>query len=248
MEAESTYPQTALITGGARRLGAALALALSKRHCAVAIHYNHSRAEAEALVDAIRSEGGRACCIQADLNQAAEVRALFARAQEELGTVDLLVNNASIFDLCSFDEMTGESVHDNVDIHVIAPLLLGRAFAAQKRPGVMINMLDARMVDYDKTHLPYHLSKRMLADLTRIMAVEFAPAVRVNAIAPGLILPPPGEDETYLKSLMHTNLLNAHGSEKDVVQAALYLIDAPFVTGQTLFVDGGRNLRGRMYD
>lgn len=248
MEAESTYPQTALITGGARRLGAALALALSKRNCAVAIHYNHSREEAEALVDAIRNEGGKACCIQADLNETAEVKTLFARAQEELGALDLLVNNASIFDLCSFDEMTGEAVDDNVHIHVTAPLLLGRAFAAQKRPGVIINMLDARMVDYDKSHLPYHLSKRVLSDLTRIMAVEFAPAVRVNAIAPGLILPPPGEDEAYLKSLMHTNLLNTHGSEKDVVQAALYLIDAPFVTGQTLYVDGGRNLRGRMYD
>ena len=93
-----------------------------------------------------------------------------------------------------------------------------------------------------------HLSKRVLHTLTRIMAVEFAPEVRVNAIAPGLILPPPGKDVAYLEGLAHSNPLHKHGGAADVVTAALYLLHAEFVTGQTLFVDGGRHLRGSMYE
>ncbi|NLN92681.1 MAG: SDR family oxidoreductase [Candidatus Hydrogenedens sp.] len=248
MTKEYFVPKAILITGGGRRLGAAIAKGLAKNNCAIALHYNQSEEAVESLAEHLRDKGCETVCIQADLSDVAQVERLFATAHETLGPFDVLVNNASIFDLCGFADTTKEAIQDNMDLHVIAPLVLRRAFAAQNNGGVIINMLDARMVDYDKNHLPYHLSKRILADLTRIMAVEFAPAIRVNAIAPGLIMPPYGEDQAYLESLAHTTLLNTHGTAWDIAQAALYLVHAAFVTGQTIFVDGGRNLRGRMYE
>jgi NAD(P)-dependent dehydrogenase (short-subunit alcohol dehydrogenase family) len=95
--------------------------------------------------------------------------------------------------------------------------------------------------------VPYHLSKRLLFDLTKMMAVEFAPRIRVNGIAPGLILPPEGQDDDYLERLADTNPLHDHGSPKDITDALLYLVLAEFVTGQVLFVDGGRHLKGNLY-
>lgn len=248
MSQEHFVPKNIVITGGGRRLGAAIALGLAGEDRSIALHYNHSRDDAERVAATLREKGAKAVCIQADLSDTAQVEQLFTSACEQIGPIDVLVNNASIFDLCDFTQASKEALHENMDLHVVAPLILGRAFAAQKKAGVIINMLDARMVDYDKNHVPYHLSKRILADLTRIMAVEFAPAIRVNAIAPGLILPPAGEDQAYLEGLAHTTLLNTHGSALDIVQAARYLVEATFVTGQTIFVDGGRNLRGKMYD
>jgi NAD(P)-dependent dehydrogenase (short-subunit alcohol dehydrogenase family) len=125
---------------------------------------------------------------------------------------------------------------------------LSRRLAAQKRAGSIVNLLDARMLDYDRQHLSYHLSKRALWDLTRIGAIEFAPLIRVNAVAPGLVLPPTGKDTEYLEKLKHTNLLNRYGSPEDVARAVLFLIESPFITGQVIFVDGGRHMRGRVYE
>ena len=116
------------------------------------------------------------------------------------------------------------------------------------KPPVVILGLDTMVMDYDKKHLPYHLSKRTLQTLTRIMAMEFAPAIRVNAVAPGLILPPAGKGLEYLEQLVSSNPLHRYGGPEDIVQAVFYLLGAEFVTGQTLFVDGGRHLRGSMYE
>ncbi|MCH7709078.1 MAG: SDR family oxidoreductase [Myxococcales bacterium] len=107
--------------------------------------------------------------------------------------------------------------------------------------------MDTRITDYDKSHVSYHLSKRMLFSMTRMMALEFAPKVRVNAIAPGLILPPEGKDETYLQDLARSNPLLAYGGPGDVVEAVLFLLQGRFVTGQVLYVDGGRHLLGGVY-
>ncbi|HNR34300.1 MAG TPA: SDR family oxidoreductase, partial [Candidatus Hydrogenedentes bacterium] len=140
-----------------------------------------------------------------------------------------------------------EAFYDAVNLNALAPFLLGRCLAAQKRPGGIVNLLDARIADYDREHASYHLSKRLLFTLTRMMAVEFAPCVRVNGIAPGLILPPEGKDESYLAQLAATNPLNRYGSPDDVAEAVLYLLRSDFVTGQVIFVDGGRHMRGGMY-
>jgi NAD(P)-dependent dehydrogenase (short-subunit alcohol dehydrogenase family) len=161
--------------------------------------------------------------------------------------VDLLVNSASIFPESRLEDVTSENLAQCVQVHAAAALELGRAMAGKCASGDIINFLDSRITDYDHAHLAYHLSKRMLADLTRIMALEFAPAVRVNAVAPGLILPPVGQDDSYLEKLASTNPLNRHGGPDDIVRAVLFLLGSPFVTGQTIFVDGGRHMRGRVY-
>ena len=125
--------------------------------------------------------------------------------------------------------------------------MIARAFGAQGIEGVIVNFLDTRIEDYDRKHAAYHLSKRMLYTLTRMMAIEFAPLVRVNAVAPGLILPPPGKDESYLAQLAHTNPLGRYGDPSHIVEAVLFLVRNDFVTGQVVFVDGGRHLKGKMY-
>lgn len=235
--------KTALITGASRRLGAAMARSLSSHGVHVIIHYHRGRDAAEELAQEIRANGGKASCIHADLSRSAAVEDLW----EQAGQVDILINNASIFDEAGLDAVTAETLKKNMTINALAPLQLARRFAGQGRPGVIINMLDTMVMDYDKKHVPYHLSKKALHALTKMMAVEFAPAIRVNAIAPGLILPPPGQDEEYLKALAHTNPLQRYGNVLDITDAALYLVSAEFVTGQTLFIDGGRHLRGSMY-
>ena len=122
---------------------------------------------------------------------------LFPRVVDQAGPVDFLINNAAAFPENGLEDFTPDGLHGIINVNAIAPLLIARGFAAQRRPGAIVNFLDARIVDADERHAAYHLSKRMLFTLTRMMALEFAPAVRVNAVAPGLILPPEGEDEGY---------------------------------------------------
>ncbi len=113
---------------------------------------------------------------------------------------------------------------------------------------MVVNFLDTMIRDYDKKHVPYHVSKKVLQDLTRMMAVEYAPKLRVNAVAPGLVLPPLGKDESYLERLKHTNPLQSYGSGEQIAHAVVFLLTNEFITGQCIYVDGGRNLRGAMYE
>ncbi len=240
--------KTALITGAAKRLGAALAQGLSRAGACVILHCHRSRGDADQTAAAIIDAGGNASVIEADLSDNAAADALMGRAIALVGPIDALINSASIFHECDFAETMPSAIHENMNINAIAPMLLARRFAEQQRPGAIINLLDTMVMDYDKRHIPYHLSKRTLQTLTRMMAVEFAPDIRVNAIAPGLILPPPGENITYLEKMAHSNPLQRHGGPADIVEAALFLLRAGFVTGQTLYIDGGRHLRGSMYE
>ena len=239
--------KTALVTGAARRLGAATALALARHGVNVVVHYRSSASEAEQVADAVRRLGPKAWTCPADLAHGEEAGRLFAQARDLAGPIDLLVNNAGIFAAGGLTEFTPDELHANVDVNAMAPLLLAREFAGQGREGVIVNFLDARVVDYDGAHVAYHLSKRMLFSLTRMMALEFAPRVRVNAVAPGLILPPEGEDAAYLERMASTNPLNRHGDAAHVTEAVLFLLRNDFVTGQVVFVDGGRHLRGSLY-
>ncbi|HOS02588.1 MAG TPA: SDR family oxidoreductase [Candidatus Hydrogenedentes bacterium] len=241
--------KTALVTGGARRLGKAIALALARRGAGVVVHHRTSAAEAAAFVEELRKIGAGAWAVQADLALPEAAAGLVSRAADASGTsIDWLVNNASIFTESRVDSFSPEDLAANIGINALAPALIARSFAAQGRAGAIVNLLDARMTDYDGGHAAYHLSKRMLASLTSMMAVAYAPRIRVNAVAPGLILPPQGKDAAYLADLAHTNPLNAHGDPEDVAQAAVFLLESRFITGQVLYVDGGRHLRGRMYE
>ena len=241
------HGKTALVTGAAKRLGRACALALASQGTNVVIHYNASAEEAETVAETCRSSGARAWIVQTDLAEPDEVVDLFELITENWGPLDVLINNASVFEPGRIADLALEELARNVRVNAFAPLALARALAAQKRPGAVVNFLDCRIVGGDPDHAAYHLSKRMLFTITRMLALELAPEVRVNAVAPGLILPPTGEDDGYLRRLAHTNPLNRHGSEKDVTDAVLYLLHSDFVTGQVLYVDGGRHMKGRVY-
>ena len=237
----------ALVTGASKRLGRAVSLALAAEGVHIAVHYRNSEAEARQLSAEICKHGVESWLFQADLQQTQQTDTLFSSAQNEAGSIDILVNNAAIFPADTLSSLTESSIESNIRINAIAPMLLSKRFAEQNRDGAILNFLDARAVDYDKEHVSYHLSKRMLYSLTRMMAIEYAPRVRVNAVAPGLVFPPEGKDEGYLKELAHTNPLGNHGTAQDVTDAALFLIKSDFITGQVIFVDGGRHLKGSVY-
>jgi pteridine reductase len=244
---ESLIGKTALVTGAAQRLGRATALALAGAGADVIVHYHTHAAEAQSLADEIQALGRRAWTIQADLREASQAESLMAQGLHLAGAVDLLINNASIFPSDTVLDLSPETLADAVAVHATAPLILSRRLAAQGRGGAIVNFLDSRVEDYDPTHASYHLSKRMLLALTRMLAVELAPRIAVNAVAPGLILPPEGQDDSYLEKLAHTNPLQRYGSPRDITDAVLFLLRSEFITGQVIFVDGGRHLKGKTH-
>ncbi len=247
MQPSALAGKVALITGAAKRLGRATALALAAKGADVVLHYNHSADAAAALAEEIQRGGRQAWTLRCDLGEAPQTEDLMGHAIRAAGAVDILINNASIFPTGRVTEASVEDILANVQVHAVGPLLLSRALAAQGRGGHIINFLDARIADYDREHAAYHLSKRMLFTLTRMLALELAPDVLVNAVAPGLILPPPGEEEGFLDRMAHTNPMNRHGSPADVAEAVLFLLTSRFITGQVIFVDGGRHMKGRVY-
>lgn len=247
-EASPLAGQTALVTGAAKRLGRAIAVALAGEGVSVAVHYRSSAAEAQATTQELRGTGVGAWPVQADLAEPDQAAGLLDRAAQAAGApIDILVNSAGIFAPSRVLDFTHDELARNVQVNALAPLALCRALAEQGRPGQVVNMLDCKIVECDAEHAAYHLSKRMLFTLTRMLALELAPQVRVNAVAPGLILPPPGEDESYLDAMAHTNPLHRHGAPGDIVRAVLFLLRSGFVTGQVIYVDGGRHMKGRTY-
>lgn len=234
--------KTALVTGAARRIGRAVSLALGAAGANVVVHYSRSAPEAEALVGELARLGVRATALRADLAEPDEAEALVAHAEERAGRLDVLVNNASVFapetlELAAFDHLVR-----SIKVNAWAPFVLTRAFARRSGQGRVVNLLDTRVVGLDLAHVGYILAKHLLAVLTRMAAVAFAPGLTVNAVAPGLILPPPGEGEAYLARLARELPLKRHGAAEDVARAVVFLLESDFVTGQVLFVDGGRHL------
>lgn len=236
----------ALVTGGAKRIGRACVLAMARAGADVVIHYGSSAEEAEQTAEDARAHGGEATCIQADLSDLNATQAMAESLVKKL-PIDVLVNSASIFPTDTFHDLRMEKLESNVRVNTMAPYILAKVFAEQGRAGHIVNFLDTRVVDYDKQHVAYHLSKRMLRDLTRQMATEYAPHIQVNAIAPGLILPPPDKDDSYLESLKDTNPLQRVGHMEDITGALMFFLTNTFVTGQTLFIDGGRHMKGDFY-
>ena len=237
----------ALVTGGARRLGAACVRLLAEEGTNVCIHYRTSGEEAEALAAEVRDSGVKAETVRGDLSDPRGIEKLFEEVLGAVGPIDILINNASIFHDSTMLDTSIEDILENLNTNALSPFVLARAFAKQGRPGHIINFLDTRVMDYDRTHYAYHLSKRLFHTITRTMARELAPSIQVNAIAPGLILPPPGKDALYLEELAHTNPLNRFGKVEDITEALRYLLNSTFVTGQVLYVDGGRHMRGNIY-
>jgi NAD(P)-dependent dehydrogenase (short-subunit alcohol dehydrogenase family) len=240
--------KTALITGAAKRLGRAMALALARRGVNVVVHYHRSDRAAADVCDEVDRLGASAWRVQADLSDAHQAQRVFEEAESKAGFIDILVNSASRFDKDTLWSAGDESLSRNLRLHTAAPLILARGMAQQDRPGHIVNLLDTRVMVYDREHVSYHISKRMLLTLTQMLALELAPRIAVNAIAPGLILPPEGEDQSYLERLAHANPLHRCGDPADVTDALLFLVSSRFVTGQVVYVDGGYHMKGHLYD
>lgn len=244
------HGRTALVTGGGVRIGAAVARHLAAAGCDVVVHHRASGRQAKELARSLQARGVRAATVAADLAKPAEAKRLVGAAAKAIGRpVDLLVNNASPFAVRSLDELAWDDLLDDLAVTAWAPLELTRAFAAQLpkgRDGAVVNLLDARIVDEDRRHVGYHLAKRMLADLTRLCAIEYAPRIAVNAVAPGPTLPPPGMDArkgaALMERLRRRLPLQRTATADDVARAVVYLAGSRAHTGQVLFVDGGRHL------
>ncbi|PCJ65826.1 MAG: short-chain dehydrogenase [Candidatus Hydrogenedentota bacterium] len=247
MAKSSLAHKNILITGAARRLGRAMVIACADQGATILLHYRESSEEAELLAKKLDAKGVTARLFQADLTQPRSCESLFADCLNAAGSVDAIINNASIFPSDTVWDITEDSILENLRLHTLAPYRLAKSMHEADQKGCIINMLDTRMDDYDSQHVSYHLSKRMLFDMTRILSLEMAPNIRVNAIAPGLILPPEGHDTSYLEKLAHTNPLKTFGEPEDIGHAALFLLESPFITGQTIYVDGGRHTKGKFY-
>jgi NAD(P)-dependent dehydrogenase (short-subunit alcohol dehydrogenase family) len=222
----------ALVTGGAVRIGRAITEALQAAGVEVVVHYHNSRAEAEALSP---------FTVCADLGSPEECRKLVELAEP----IDILVNNASIFTKDALADATPERVLREFQTNLFAPMELTRVFAAQARSdGAVINLLDRRIRCNDSTCVPYSITKKGLWELTRLSALEFAPRIRVNAVAPGPVLPPPGSTAESARELAGNIPLEALPTPEQIAEATLFLLQAGSVTGQVIYVDGGQHLLG----
>ena len=249
MAHESLAGKTALVTGAAVRIGRAIALALAREGVNVVVHYRRSGEEAEGLLAELRGLGVQAWSVEADFTRREEYESLLDRAVDLAGEIDLLVNSASIFPVGTLQDLTFDDLTLNQLVNAWVPFYLSRALAQRARASQssrgrrkIVNLLDSRLTDDDPSHVAYLLSKRLLYELTRQCAVAFAPDVTVNGVAPGLILPPPGQDESYLESLTHTVPLRRHGDPSDLADLVLYLLRSTFLTGEIIYIDGGRHL------
>ncbi len=237
--------RTALITGAGKRIGRALAIALAEEGVQIVAHDRKAlEEETNRVCSEVNECGARSWKVLADLEHPEEYGDLIERAFHAAGTVDILINNASIFmpgDLAdlAFDELTRQ-----IRVNAWAPFVLSREFSKRVQHGKILNLLDTRIAGHERAHAAYLLSKKMLAELTKMCALEFAPRVSVNGIAPGAILPPAGKGQEYLEQLARDLPLKRHGGPQDIADAALYLLGSEFVTGQVLYVDGGKHLLG----
>ncbi|MBN1439960.1 MAG: SDR family oxidoreductase [Anaerolineales bacterium] len=234
--------RTALVTGGAVRLGRAIALGLAAHGADVALHYRSSEAEAVRTAEEIRALGRKCATIRADLERLDAPATIFEAAGAAFRKIDILVNSAAIFERGTLADTATDLWERTIAINLRAPFFLSRAFAAQADAGDILFLADARAGRPAAEHLAYSLAKSALVELTRSLAKSLAPAFRVNAVAPGAILPPPGQGQEYLQKLARRIPLGRPGSPEAVVRGVLFLLESTFITGEVLRIDGGEYL------
>lgn len=237
--------RVALVTGAGHRVGRALALALARRGVQVAIHYNRSSADAEETRRLVEQAGARAALFPADLSDAAAARAMPGQVAAHFGQLDILVNCAAIMVRASLEDTTVEQWDTIFDLN-----LRSYFFAAQgavphlrKAKGKIVNLADVGGMEPWPRYAAHSISKAGVIMLTRTLALGLAPDITVNAISPGAVLPPDNWDDAARQHLVQTTPLKRLGSAEDVAGALIYLLEADYVTGETLVVDGGRLIR-----
>ena len=237
--------KVAIVTGGAVRIGKALALALAQEGSHVVIHYNASTQAAQETLQEIQACGVEGLALQADLGQPAQAATLVARTTAHFGHLNILVNSAAIFEPGNWDDTTEENWDRHFAINLKSPFFLSQAFARQvgsAQAGHIVNIADWRAVRPGPSYMAYTLTKAALVAMTQSLALALAPHIQVNAIAPGMILPPPGKDRAYLERWAQKIPAQRIGSPGEIAKALRFLLQSDFVTGEMIFVTGGEHL------
>ena len=237
--------RTAIVTGGAVRVGGAITRELARRGASVFIHYNRSAAPAEALRSEIADAGGIAAIGSVDLSDPGSATDLVAAAQGALGPPTILVSSASGFPADTIDDVTVDGFRAAQDLSLITPMMLIQTFARQvprELGGAVVNITDVKTMRPYTKHLSYMLAKGGIDTLTRAAALALAPKVRVNAVALGVILPPSDEDDDYARNLAADLPLQRVGGAQVVADAVAFLCENDFITGEIVRVDGGGHL------
>lgn len=237
--------KTALITGAGRRIGRALAEDLGAAGWRVAVHYHHSREEADEVVAAVKAAGGSGAALQADLGDTTSVAGLVPAAVAALGPLGLLVNNASIFERDDIASATLASWDSHIAINLRAPFFLSQAFAAQvdaKSHGLIVNIVDQKVWNLTPHFASYTVSKASLWTLTQTLAMALAPRIRVNAIGPGPTLLSPYQTEEQFAAQCKSMPLGHGTKPSEICTAMRFLLAAPAMTGQMIALDGGEHL------
>lgn len=245
---KDNIPRTALITGSAKRLGRAIALDLARNGFAVAVHANRSREEAEAVVDEICGFGGTAIALQADLRDRHATRLLVPAATAALGPIGLLVNNASVFLDDSADAFDADVFDQHFDLHVKAPAILASALLQElpaRHSGLIVNIIDQRVLAPKPTFFSYGLSKSTLLAATHTMAQAFAPRIRVNGIGPGPTLKSARQTDEDFQAQIEALPLGCGPELGEFGRTIRFLFDTPSITGQMIALDGGQHLAWR---
>jgi NAD(P)-dependent dehydrogenase (short-subunit alcohol dehydrogenase family) len=238
-------PRTAVVTGGARRIGAAIVQDLAAAGFSVAIHCHRSRDDADLLAAAITRSGGTAAVIAADLADPAATGAVIARATAAIGPIGLLVNCASIFERDAIDDFEWDVWDAHFAIHLKAPVMLARTLAQalpEEMRALVVNVIDERVLRPNPKFFSYTLSKAALWDATRIMAQALAPRIRVNAIGPGPALPNSRQQRDDFDRQIFGLILRRGPDLGEFGAAIRYLFEAMSVTGQMIAIDGGQHL------
>lgn len=231
-----------LVTGGAQRIGRAICLSLAQRGYDIALHYHHSKKEVLELAREISRQGVRCETFACDLSKESQVLVLLEKVYKRFLHLNLLINNASIFLPSEFGRRGLKLLDEHWAVNFKAPFILSGEFARLCRKGQIINILDTKVVKNKTAHAGYLISKKALHELTKMTAVEWAPRIRVNAVAPGIILPPPGKGNEYMAKRARQIPLQKQGDVRYVTQSVEFLMDNEFVTGQVIFADGGEHL------
>jgi NAD(P)-dependent dehydrogenase (short-subunit alcohol dehydrogenase family) len=237
----------ALITGAGQRIGRAVALDLARQGWGVVIHYRHSLAEAEDVAAQARTAGGAAATVSADLDDAHVRDRLIEMAIEAAGApLSALVNCAAMFEHDTINSLDPALFERHMALNALTPVLLSRALAKSlpaAARGAIVNFLDFKLVNPYPDHFSYTLSKYALAGATELLARALAPRVRVNAVAPGYVLPAPGQSEEDWQRLHDDTPLALGPTPEHVAHAVRFLLENEAVTGQTVYVDAGRRFR-----
>jgi len=244
----SPIPLNAVVTGAARRIGRAIALDLARHGWSVAVHYGRSAEAAAETVGEIAAMGRSAVAIDADLADERAVHTVLPRALEALGPITCLVNNASVFEHDDARTATRESWDRHIETNLRAPLVLIQDFSAQLPddvPGNVINILDERVWNLTPHFLSYTVAKSGLWTLTRTLALDLAPRIRVNGIGPGPTLPSPRQSEAGFAAQCRRTPLERGTTPEEIAAAVRFLLESPAITGQMIALDGGQHLGWR---